>query len=250
MSAGSARGLRRRGALLGTAAAVALPWAAFGISAQVPRFSSAPVGPGLPAGWRHETLPKVERANAFDVVADEGTSVLRVRSAASASSLVAAVPSGIAAHAQLRWRWKVAKSLAGSDFRIKQGDDYAARLYVLFDLPLERLSLADRLRIQAARSLSGREIPTAAICYVWGHAQPVGSSGWNPYTDRVRMVVVDSGNARAMQWQAVERDLRRDWQEAFSGPMPPVRAVAVGADTDNTGDGVEAWFGDVLLGAA
>lgn len=249
MTSAFERGLRRRTALLATAAAVALPWAARGNSAQVPRFSASPVGSGVPPGWRHETLPKVERANTYDIVTDEGLPVLRVRSSASASSLVAAVPSGIAAHPELRWKWKVAKSLAGSDFRSKQGDDYAARLYVLFDLPLERLSLGDRVRIQAARSLSGRELPTAAICYVWGHAQPPGSSGWNPYTDRVRMVMVDSGHARSMQWHAVERDLRRDWQEAFPGAMPPVRAVAVGADTDNTGDSVESWFGDVLLGA-
>ncbi|MBP7607438.1 MAG: DUF3047 domain-containing protein, partial [Giesbergeria sp.] len=45
------------------------------------------------------------------------------------------------------------------------------------------------------------------------------------------------------------RDLRRDWADAFGGPMPRVGGVAVGADTDNTGDQVTAWFGDLRLEA-
>lgn len=246
--AGSSRvGLRRR-SLLCTTAAIIAPWTpAFAEDANLPRFSTASPGAGIPPGWSHETLPKVERPNEYGIVADQDTSVLRVRSASSASTLAAPARIGATQAASLRWRWKVSRALAGSDLRSKAGDDYAARVYVLFDLPSERLSLADRVRIQAARTLSGREIPAAAICYVWGNAQPAGSSGWNPYTDRVRMVVVESGAERAMQWRSVERDLRRDWNDAFPGPMPPVRAIAVGADTDNTNDEVQAWFGDLVL---
>ncbi len=135
-------------------------------------------------------------------------------------------------------------SLAGSDLRRRGGDDYAARLYVFFDLPAERLSLSDRLRIQALRLLSGADVPTAALCYVWGRAQAVGSSAWNPYTDRVRMIVVDSGDDLPLQWRAHARDVPRDWTEAFGGAVPRVSGVAVSADTDDTGDSVQAWFGD------
>lgn len=240
-------GLRRRTLLCGTAALVA-PWTrAFASDAALPRFSTARPGRGVPPGWVHETLPKVERSNEYEIVVDQGTAVLRVRSASSASTLLTPVRNGAAEAVSLRWRWKVSRALAGSDLRTKAGDDYAARVYVLFDLPPERLSLADRVRIQAARALSGREIPAAAICYAWGTAQPAGSTGWNPYTDRVRMVVVESGAERTMQWRSVERNLRADWYEAFPGPMPPVRAIAIGADTDNTADQVEAWFGDFGL---
>lgn len=207
----------------------------------VPPFS---VTGGSP-GWRHQTLPKVERANEFTVLVQEGRPVLHVRSASSASSWVAKTAVDAQQRPFLHWRWKVSRSLAGSDLRTRQGDDYAARLYVFFDQPLERLSLGDRLRIQASRALSGVEVPAAALCYVWGGAQPAGTTAWNPYTDRVRMIVVDSGDTGALQWRAASRDLRRDWQEAFGGPLPMVSGVAVGADTDNTGDTVQAWFADL-----
>ena len=216
---------------------------------QVPALSAAALGSVVPAGWRHQTLPKVERANDFELVSDQGQHVLKVRSSASASSWVAPVRIDATRSPLLRWRWKVSHSLAGSDLRTKRADDYAARLYVFFDLPLEGLSLAERLRIRASRALSGVDVPAAALCYVWGHAQPAGRTGWNPYTDRVQMIVVDSGDTHAMQWRAVERDVRRDWLDAFGAPVPPISGVALGADTDNTGDQVEAWFGDVGFSA-
>lgn len=217
-------------------------------SVRIARFSTAAPGAAEVPGWQHQPLPKVERSNTFRIVEDSGDRVLRVRSAASASSWVAPLSGSDPAAPVLQWRWKVSRAVAGSDLRSKQGDDYAARLYVLFDLPLDRLAFGDRLRLQAARALSGADLPAAAICYVWGTAQAPGSTGWNPYTDRLRMVVVDSGDTHAMQWRGGRRDLRADWDAAaFGGTMPRIAAIAVGADTDNTGEAVDAFFGDVSL---
>ncbi len=215
----------------------------------IPPFSSAALGDALPPGWEHQRLPKVERGNAFAIVQDGARRVLEVRSAQSASSWVHRMDLDVGQQPWLHWQWKVSHALAGSDFQSKGGDDFAARLYVFFDLPSDRLSLKDRLKLGAARALSGAELPAAALCYVWGSAQPVGASGWNPYTDRVCMLVVDSQNAQAGRWRSHARDLRRDWADAFGGAMPRVSGVAVGADTDNTGGEVQAWFGDLRLEA-
>lgn len=199
-------GVRRR-ALPGTTAVLVAPWTgAFATDAALPRFSMARPGAGIPPGWVHETLPKVERPNEYEIVPDQGTSMLRVRSSASASSLVTPVRIGAAVAVSLQWRWKVSRPLAGSDLRLKARDYYAARVYVLFDLPAERLSLADRVRIQAPRTL------------------PAGSTGRNPLVNRLRMVVVESGSEQAMRRRSAERDLRRDWQEAFPSAMPPFAA--------------------------
>lgn len=238
-------GTTRRRVLLAVLAVAAHRRVAAAGALAVPPFSTAPLGPEPAPGWRHQGLPKVERGNAFDIVADEGRRVLRVRSASSASSWIARPTGEAGPRPVLEWQWKVARAVAGSDVTRKQGDDYAARLYVLFDLPASRLSFADRLRLQAARALSGAELPAAGLCYVWGRAQPAGSTAWNPYTDRLRMIVVDSGDGFAGQWRTVRRDLRRDWDEAFGGAMPRIGAVAVGADTDNTGESVQAWFSDI-----
>ena len=215
---------------------------------ELPRFSAAQQGNRLPAGWTHQTLPSVERANRFDLLADEGGTVLRVISNRSASTLAVALRVNPVATPMLRWRWRVSHAVGASDLRHKAGDDYAARVYVLFDLPPERLGIGDRMKISAARLLHGAELPAAALCYVWGTAQAVGESGWNAYTDRLRMIVVDSGNAHAGQWREVVRDVAADFRAAFGDPVPTISGVAVGADTDNSGDAVEARFGDLWFG--
>ena len=220
-----------------------------GDPSQVPPLSSAPLGESVAPGWAHQRLPKVERANDYAIEADANRRVLHVRSASSASSWVARLDVDPARTPWLQWQWKVSRSLAGSDMRVKPGDDYAARLYVFFDLPLERLSLKDRLSIKTARLLSGAEIPAAALCYVWGNAQSAGTTGWNPYTDRVRMIVLDSKDGDAGSWRSHACDVRRDWADAFEGPVPHISGVGIGADTDNTSDKVDAWFSDLRFAA-
>jgi Protein of unknown function (DUF3047) len=206
---------------------------------QIPELSKATLGSVVAAGWSHQTLPKVERANNFSIVADDGSHVLEVHSSSSASSWVTSVDVDSVQCPILQWRWKISKSLAGSDLRTKQGDDDAARPYVLFDL------LPYRLRIQTARMLSGAAIPTAAVCYVWGHAQPVEGAAWNPYTDRVRMNVVDRDDTHALQWRSIRRNVRVDWAEAFGGEAPGIIGIAMGSDIDNTRDSVDTWFSDM-----
>lgn len=208
-------------------------------------FSAATPGPAIPAPWRHQPLPNVERENRFDLVADEDGPVLRVRSQAAASTLLHPLDVDPARTPVLAWRWKVSAPVAGSDFTRKAGDDYAGRVYVLFDLPLERLSFAERVKIGLARTLHGAQLPAAAIAYVWGNAQPTGASGSNPYTERVHMIVVESGPARAGKWVEERRDVAADFRAAFGGAVPRIKGVAVSADTDNTGEAVTAWFGDL-----
>ncbi|TDM09705.1 MAG: hypothetical protein C4K60_10895 [Ideonella sp. MAG2] len=104
-----------------------------GLPSQPTPFSRQAPGLALPAGWKHQVLPKVKQANRFALVADEGVTVLQISSNASASSWL--VPLNVLPNqaGTLRWRWKVSQALQASDLRSKAGDDYAARLYVTFD---------------------------------------------------------------------------------------------------------------------
>ena len=208
-------------------------------------FSSAAA---LPSGWRHVPLPKVERANAFRLVMDGGVQVLEVRSAGSASTLSHTVAVDPAVTPWLRWRWKVSGAVPGSDLRDKVGDDYAGRLYVFFDYDPARLPLGQRIAFYLARSIHGDALPAAALCYVWGTAQQAGTIAPNPYTDRLRMVVLESGDRRAARWVIEVRDIAADFAAAFGEPAPAVTGIAIGADTDNTGATVTVRFGDISFG--
>lgn len=224
---------------------VSVAHAAKALPNTVTAFSAAAQSSIIPTPWRPQPLPKVKRENSFDLVQDGGLRVLRVHSDAAASALLHLLDVDLGHTPLLAWRWKVSNVVAGSDFTRKAGDDYAAKVYVLFDYPADQLPFTDRVKIALARTLYGSELPTAAIAYVWGTAQPVGTSGPNPYTDRVKMIVVESGATRVGQWVTQRRDVAADFRALFGTPAPRVAAIAISADTDNTGEAVTAWFGDL-----
>lgn len=122
-----------------------------------------------------------------------------------------------------------------------------ARLYVMFDYPLSRLPLLEQGRIRLARTVAGELVPAAALCYVWDATLPVGTTLWNPYTDRVRVIVVESGPRRVGQWVSTQRDIAADFRAAFGEAPPAISGIAVGADTDQTGGSARAWIGDIRL---
>ncbi len=224
---------------------VSVAHAAKALPTTVTAFSAVQQNSIIPTPWRIQPLPKVKRENSFDLVKDGDLRVLRVQSDAAASALLHLLDVDLGHTPLLAWRWKVSNVVVGSDFTRKAGDDYAAKVYVLFDYPADQLPFTDRVKIALARTLYGTELPTAAIAYVWGTAQPIGASGPNPYTDRVKMIVVESGAAHVGQWVTQRRDVAEDFRALFGAPAPHVTGIAISADTDNTGEAVTAWFGDL-----
>ena len=207
-------------------------------------FSTATPGAALPGGWRHTEIRGAPRATRYALTEDDGRTVIRAEAESSASALAHPVR---ATPATLQWQWKVSSVLTAGNPYTREGDDYAARLYVTFDYPLARLPLLDSLKLRAARAFFDPEVPTAALCYVWDARLPVGTVLSSPYTPRVRVIVVESGAEHIGRWRAVERDLDADFRSAFGEPAPPVTGVAIATDTDNTRERAIAWFGDIVL---
>ena len=211
-------------------------------------FSASTRG-GLPAPWHLQHVPGATPPDIrLDV--DAGATVLRARASHAAGAAVH--PLAIAAQgATLAWRWKIDRPVAAADMEKRGGDDFAARVYVFFDVPVESVAFTQRVKIALARLLYGAELPTAAICYVWDNRHAPGTARWSPYTDRVRVVVLRSTGAEAGRWKEEARDLEADFIAAFGsqwkGPVPAITGVAVGNDTDQTGESVTAWFGDLRL---
>ena len=212
-------------------------------------FSNATPDGELPQGWRLIAVPKAAPAKVRLEAGDRGT-VLHITANAAAISVGHVLREPIEG-ARLHWRWKVNHVVRNGDLAARAGDDYVARVYVTFDMPLERLSFAARTRLRIARFFYGADLPAAALCYVWDNRHAVGTQAWNAYSDHVRMIVVESGEARAGAWIDETRDVAADYRAAFGarwpGPPPAVSGIAVSSDTDQTGESVNAWFGDVRL---
>ncbi len=237
----------------GVAAMAGIGIAVFAMAADtIVAFSSAPPGASLPPGWSILPLPN-RKVPDFRLVRDAGVTVLHVHSESAVGSALFRMHADPGATPRLTWRWKVDHALVKARLGAKEGDDFAARVYVSFDLPLESLPLADRVAMGIARLVYGPDLPAATICYVWDNHVPVGTTAWSPYTDRMRMVVLQSGNVHAGEWMRESRDVDADFRAAFGaswkGPTPAIIGVAVSSDTDQTQESADAWFGDLRLEA-
>ncbi|HET7401114.1 MAG TPA: DUF3047 domain-containing protein, partial [Usitatibacter sp.] len=194
-------------------------------------------------------VPRVPLPEIALVDSDNGV-VLRSHARAAAGAAIHPLHAE-AEGATLAWRWKIDRVVSAADMEMRSGDDFAARVYVFFDVPLESLPFAERWKVRLARLLHGDRLPTAAICYVWDNRHAPGSTRWSPYSDRVRMVVLESGTASTGTWVDERRDMAADFRAAFGGEwrgrLPAISGVAAGNDTDQTGEEATAWFSDLRL---
>lgn len=239
-----------RQALAMGCAAVALLASAGTAAAQAARvapFSQGTPGTTMPTGWTPLTFPRIANHTRYTLVRDGDGVVMRAEAAASASGLTfrLGVPANDAR--VLRWRWKVDRLPQGADASKQLADDAPARVYVTFQHDPARLAPVERIVYEAARTLYGEAPPHASLMYVWDVAGSASQTFWNPYTKRVRTIVVEGGRGRVGQWLAYERDVVADYRAAFGEDPPPVSGVAIMTDADNTGDQASAWYGDVSL---
>jgi hypothetical protein len=208
--------------ILTGAAACLLTTAAVNVAADeltVGRFGAE----GL-AGWEVKSFKGLTD---YHLTVDGGSTVLKASSRATASGLVKKVSFDPQSFRYLRWSWKIEQTIAKGDETSKAGDDYAARIYVVF---------AGKLFWQ-----------TKAINYIWANSLKKGDSIANAYTANAIMVAVESGNERAGQWQTAERDIFADYKKLFGSDPGQVSAVAIMTDTDDTGGSATAWYGDITL---
>jgi Protein of unknown function (DUF3047) len=221
-------------------------------AAPVTPFSTA-TGATLPAPWQIVTLPKIPRHTQYTLAQIDGRLVVRAEADASYANVLHPIGEDVSATPVLRFAWRVDRFPAGSDLRTRSGDDLAAKVCVLFDVPLDRLSFFDRLRIEFGRRLFDSRLPSATICYAWDRELPSGTWIPNAYTNRVRMLVLRSAaSGEQARWFDERRDLRADFVQAFPGEgdsLPRVVALGFATDADNTGSSALALFGDIALSA-
>jgi hypothetical protein len=175
-------------------------------------------------GW----TPKSFKGNTeYTVVNENGRTIVKAASHAAASGLVKEIRFNPATYRSLRWSWKIDHTIKGGDETTKAGDDYAARVYVVFP---------------------GRFFwQTKAINYIWANQLPKGESIPNAFTAGAMMLAVESGSALVGQWLSEERDILADYRRLFGEEPGEAGAIAIMTDTDNTGSSASAWYGEIIL---
>lgn len=186
-------------------------------------------------------------ATRYQLQQHQGVAAVEATADASMALLARPLDADLEQTPVLCWRWWVDAPIEQADMARKSGDDYAARMYVTFDLPSSAMSLGTRLKLGAARTLHGSELPDAAINYVWDNKHPVGTTRDNAYTDRAQMMVLRTGMSDTGRWVEERRNLLADLKQLFDTDSATTLQLAVASDSDNTGAKTSALFADIHM---
>lgn len=214
------------------------------------KFSKADPGGGLPADWEPLRFEKIEAHTNYRIVDYEGTTVVRAQSDASASGLIRKMRIDPRQYPVIEWRWQATGIYEKGDVTRKSGDDYPARIYIAFEYDPDKAGFLERAKFRAIRMVHGEYPPVAAISYIWASSAPEGKILPNPYTDRVQMIVVETGNEKSGTWVSESRNIFEDYKAAFGEDPPMIRGIAIMTDSDNTGESAVTYYGDIVMKSA
>ncbi len=103
------------------------------------------------------------------------------------------------------------------------------------------------MQYQAAEALTGEAPPYATLMYVWDNIAPPESILRGARSDRVRKIVLQSGDAQLREWLHYRRHLQADFVRAFGEEPGKLIGMALLTDSDNTKSKAQAWYGDIVL---
>jgi DUF3047 family protein len=176
------------------------------------------------AGWDAKSFKGLTE---YSLVQEGGRTAVKAHSVGSASGMFKKVKLDPARFRYMKWSWKIAATITNGNEKTKDGDDYAARVYVVFP---------------------GRFFwQTKAINYIWANRLPKGTHIPNAFTGNAMMLAVESGSEKLGTWITEERDILADYRRLFAEEPREIGAIAIMTDTDNTGNTATAWYGDISI---
>lgn len=195
-------------------------------------------------------LPKFRKTTQYELVDENGTTVVHATADQSSSGLAYNVDIDPRVFQVVRWRWKVLTPIQGADNTRRATDDSMARVKFFFSGPVSSLPLNERVFFDQVKAMTGVRMPYATLDYSWGSGVPAGSTVINTWTARIRTVLVRSGPEGMGDWVSEERNLYEDYKAVFDEEPHRVTQVVIQTDTDATGARAEAWYGDIQFVAS
>jgi hypothetical protein len=197
-------------------------------------------------GWEPLHFRRIERTTDYTPLPGGG---VRAEARCSASALVLPLSDlELERTPVLHWRWRVDRPLDIPDERRKSGDDFAARVYVMFRFQPEQASWLRRVQQRLGESLFGKEVPGTALNFVWASRETPGALWTSPYTEDTRLLALERGPSEAWRSEAV--DVIAAYRRAFESSPPEPIALGIMTDSDDSCGHAVARYADFRFGPA
>ena len=165
----------------------------------------------------------------YQLVSLDENTVLMAESKDSASALIKEIHVNLEETPYLNWRWKIENRLETKDEKIKSGDDYAVRIYVIVD---------------------GGILPwrTKAVNYVWSHQVTKGETWPNAFAGKNAMMMsLRDKQDKTSTWYHEKRNVYEDLKIIFGTEFLFIDAIAIMTDTDNSHGQAKSYYGDIYF---
>ncbi|MBU4318895.1 MAG: DUF3047 domain-containing protein [Proteobacteria bacterium] len=164
----------------------------------------------------------------YQITRLENESVMEAQSENSASGLFKNVRIDLKKYPYLNWRWRIENRTGIGNEKIKSGDDYAARVYVVMD---------GGIFVWRTRALN----------YVWAYGAEVET--WeNAFAGKnAMMMALRTRQDATSTWYVEKRNVYLDLKKVFGKEFQFIDAVAIMTDTDNSHGKMTAYYGDLYF---
>lgn len=190
------------------------------------RIDEAEPGAALPPGWEIRPVRGYEPPRTV-VVEEDGERVLRIISEGEAAFFWCVLKEPLAAEeGTLAWSWRVSDGLEQTDLFDEERNDSAARLIVTFGRP----GLLRRPRV---------------IFYSWAGRERIGMRFRAAANAGMGVMVVANDGDPLDVWSTVRVEPAADYQAIFGREAPPISAVGIMVDTDQTGQRAETYLREI-----
>lgn len=177
-----------------------------------------------------------EGRDAVRAVADATGSILRHRQRIEPGDL-----------GRISFSWNVPPPGTDANAALAELEDVPVRVVLAFEGDRSRFSLKNSLLSELSLMLTGEELPFATLIYSWSRVNKPGDVVMNDRTDRIRKIVVDSGDQGYNQWRSYERDIRADYRKAFGEEPGALLSFAVFTEGERNEGRLQAFYGPLKL---
>ena len=178
------------------------------------------------SGWNSKVFSE---KTSYKLVKANKKTVLSATSRNSASAIARKIRVDLKKYPYLNWSWKIKNQLNTKNEKIKSGDDYAARIYVV---------------------VNGGFLPwkTKAVNYVWANQAAKGSTWPNAFAGKnVVMLALRNKADKTDKWYSEKRNVYDDLQKLFGNDIQFIDAVALMTDTDNSHGRANSYYGNIYF---
>jgi len=177
-------------------------------------------------GWEGKVFTGTTSYQLFQL---KDKKVLKAKSQDTASGLIKKVHVDLKKYPYLNWSWSIKNRLDIKNEKIKSGDDYAARIYVVVNGGI----------------LIWR---TRAVSYVWANGASKGEMWPNAFAGKnAIMMALRSRQDKISTWYSEKRNIYEDLKRLFGTEFHFIDAIALMTDTDNSHGQVQSYYGDIYF---